>query len=264
VIVLALEMDVSGAVVHCTVVLDDQDAVAHASTDRTALAVGSLVAKLSPVTVTIDPPLCAVFSVCFDANGASKLNVPTKVPPVAATVMVMKRAGSRPSGSEAPPRQLTEVEDDHEAVLHAECSKTTVAVSKVTPNWSPVTVTEACPDRGAFWLTSDTSGASKVNKVLAVPATAPTVTAIPSWSACCELPKHPTDVDDVHDAVMHGASDSPTLAVSPATPNDSPVTVTDACPLCGAFTCPYDTAGASNVTMRTPVPQMAATVTTAL
>ena len=76
----------SEAEVHCTDELDVHDAVAQAAAERTVLVVKSLLPKLSPLTVTEDPPLRAVLSMSLDENGASKLNFPPHVPATAPTV----------------------------------------------------------------------------------------------------------------------------------------------------------------------------------
>ena len=73
--------------------------------------------------------------------------------------------------------------------------------------------------------------------------------------------KHSTDVDDVHEAVEHTPPARLTLELCSSTPKLSPVTVTEAPPLCGAFNRPYDTTGASKLSTGCPVPATAPTVT---
>jgi hypothetical protein len=147
---IALEMVDSEADVHSTDVAEDHEAVVHAAAERMLLTVKSLLPKLRPLTVTDDLPLNAAFSESFDATGASKVYVPTHVPATAPTVTPAWRIGCKPSGTDAPPKQLTDVEDDQEDVEQAWSSKIDVEVRDAAPKLRPVTVTEACPLGGAF------------------------------------------------------------------------------------------------------------------
>jgi hypothetical protein len=63
-----------------TEVLDDHDMVPQTSSDKRPVAVASNDAKLSPITVTDDPPLGAEFSNPYDNVGASKESLPNLVP----------------------------------------------------------------------------------------------------------------------------------------------------------------------------------------
>ena len=73
---------------------------------------------------------------------------------------------------------MTFVEVDHAAVWHSASAVLTVAVMSVETKFNPSTVRELPPDRGTFKLNIDTTGASNDSSIDAVPATAPTVTAI--------------------------------------------------------------------------------------
>lgn len=68
-----------------------------------------------------------------------------------------------------------------------------------------------------------------------VPATAPIV-RMPSESDMeLEPTKHATDVDELHDAVLHATPKTTTLDVNSYEPKLKPVTVTDAPPDCATF-----------------------------
>jgi len=77
---------------------------------------------------------------------------------------------------------------------------------------------------------------------------------------------HLRAVADVHDDVTHAPRSpppprsSPNVAVGSPTPKSSPDTVTDAYPLCGAFSATSDTTAASKLKIGRPVPDTAATV----
>jgi hypothetical protein len=75
-----------------------------------------------------------------------------------------------------------------------------------------------------------------------------------------------TVVADVHDDVKHTPrsppppSDSPAVAVCSPTPKLSPLTVSDAYPLCGAFPSAVEAMAVSNEKIIRPVPTMLPTV----
>jgi hypothetical protein len=103
---------------------------------------------------------------------------------------------------------LTEVEDDQAEV--AQCSKPNwmVLVKSKLPNRSPVTVTLAPPLRGILLRMFDTTGASVVKSMYAVPATAPTVTLAKFVVSLSASERHCIEVELDHDAVGHGTSAS--------------------------------------------------------
>jgi hypothetical protein len=67
-------------------------------------------------------------------------------------------------------------------------------------------------------------------------------------------------VAEFHDDVRHNSADSFADPVNSMLPKAKPVTVTDAPPLCGAFSSPYDDTGASKLYPSTWVPATAPTV----
>jgi hypothetical protein len=81
--------------------------------------------------------------------------------------------------------------------------------------------------------------------------------------------RHATVVADVHDDVKHAPRSpppprsSPAVAVGSPTPKLSPETVSDAYPLCGAFSCTAEAAATSKLKIGDPVPDTDATVTLA-
>jgi hypothetical protein len=69
-----------------------------------------------------------------------------------------------------------------------------------------------------------------------------------------------TDVELLHPAVEQSVSLVLMLIVKLCDPKFNPLTVTEDCPLETAFSCPYESTGASNVIAMLPVPLIAATV----
>ena len=69
--------------------------------------------------------------------------------------------GSRPSATDGPPRQPTEVADVQDDVRQTVASDIDVAVNEITPKPKPVTVTDTALLRGAFLWSSDTAGAAE-------------------------------------------------------------------------------------------------------
>jgi hypothetical protein len=74
------------------------------------------------------------------------------------------------------------------------------------------------------------------------------------------LCRHATDVDELHEEVLHTPASTPALAVCSPTPKLSPLTVTDASPLNGAFSSIPDATATSNVNEACLVPGVAPTV----
>jgi hypothetical protein len=158
--------------------------------------------------------------------------------------------------------QTSVVAEFHDDVRHNSADSFADPVNSMLPKAKPVTVTDAPPLCGAFSSPYDDTGASKLYPSTWVPATAPTVNAEVDTLRCIKstLDVHATDVDELHADVKHTPSERLELAVNSLLPKLSPVTVTDAPPLCGAFSSPYDDTGASNVNPRSCVPAIAPTV----
>lgn len=127
---------------------------------------------------------------------------------------------------------------------------------------SPLTVTCISEVAAAFCGTNaEAVGASKLKTDTPVPATAATVTwTKPRFN--CEYTEliHETEVVEDQLFVRHSIELNPLLAVCSAAPKLKPVTVTDACPLCGAFRSTWEATGPSNDSTALAVPVMAATV----
>ena len=107
---------------------------------------------------------------------------------------------------------------------------------------------------------TDPTAASKLKALLAVPATAPTLTADRPYIVLIELLRHAIVVADVHDDVLHATISSALVAVCSPTPKSSPETLTEPPPLGAAFRWPLDAIGASNVMIEAPVPTTPLTV----
>ena len=100
-------------------------------------------------------------SSALEIAAASKLNMPARVPPTAATVTLWYPTSS---GS-LPPAHATDELEVQDAVVHRACSSREDAVWSKRPNCSPVTVTEPPPLRGTFCSTVETTGPSKLSMV---------------------------------------------------------------------------------------------------
>ena len=95
-----------------TAVLDVHADVLHAPSASAELAVKSKPPKLSPITVTDDPPLGAEFSNPYDNTAASKDSSPRHVPTNIATVSSRFAFRGPPTAGEmGVTRQLTVVAD---------------------------------------------------------------------------------------------------------------------------------------------------------
>ena len=133
---------------HWTDVEDDHEAVLQPSTLMTVLAVKLVTAKLSPETVTDEPPDMAPFANSWERTGASKETANALVPATAATVTCMPAA-------ELPIlviKQFTEVLEDHCAVEHATSANTAVTVKPTDPKFRPVTVTDVRAEWAMFTM----------------------------------------------------------------------------------------------------------------
>ena len=132
---------------------------------------------------------------------------------------------------------------------------------------SPLTVSDAYPLCGAFSRASDATAESKLNPAFIVPATPPTVTHVLTSTANSaslggiNAVWHLTFVRELQLDVRHVCSDSTDVCVASLVPKFSPITVTDAYPLAGVLSSPYESTAASKLTLSTFVPPTAPTVT---
>ena len=142
------------------------------------------------------------------------------------------------------------------------------AVGSPTQKSRPLTVTEYPADIARFASAKkDTEGASKLKIGRPVPDTDPTVTlTLPKMSPKL-FDRQLTVVADVHDDVRHDPRspppprDSPAVAVGSPTPKSRPLTVSDAYPLCGAFSRASEAAAESKLNAAFIVPATPPTVT---
>jgi hypothetical protein len=170
-------------------------------------------------------------------------------------------------------RHASVVADTHDDVKHTPRSPTpprsspAVAVCSPTPKSSPDTVTDAYPLCGAFSSTSDTTAASKLKIGRPVPDTDATVMLAALNRSPIAFDTHARVVADVHDDVKHTPRSptpprsSPAVAVCSPTPKLRPDTVSDAYPLCGAFSCTTEAIAVSKLKTGRPVPGTDAIVT---
>jgi hypothetical protein len=107
------------------------------------------------------------------------------------------------------------------------------------------------------------AGPSKLNNILPVLASPPTVTtAVPKFVVIESIgASHLTAVNDDHSEVLHGTNSIACVAVRSAIPKPSPCTVSDAPPVFGAFRITNDATAASNVNPAACVPTTPPTVT---
>jgi hypothetical protein len=97
-----------------TVVAEVHDDVKHTPRSSPALAVASLVPKLTPLTVNDAYPLSGKFASTDENVAASNVNIVPPVPTTLPTVAAMKAVYR--SGTPVPERQLTDEADDHDEV----------------------------------------------------------------------------------------------------------------------------------------------------
>jgi hypothetical protein len=109
---------------HTTELAELHDAVEHTALTSSAVAVYSTYRKCSPLTVTDEPKLSAMFSSTYDATGASKENTPYPVPTTPATVISDMLA----SPTALPCWHTTDVAELHDDVLHGADPSAAVAV----------------------------------------------------------------------------------------------------------------------------------------
>lgn len=193
----------------------------------------------------------------LETTGASKVYNPMLVP-TDASIVIIRVSSFCDIGCHL---HCTEVDDVHAEVAHAARDIVDVDVKSYCPKLKPVTVTELLPLRGMFDSLVDATGTSKLYNKVAVPATAPTVTMLKSWMDATGCAMHLTADELDHEAVEHSAAESRTEAVNSSLPKFSPPTVTDDLPLTAALVIPCETAGPSNVKLRSvPVPATALTV----
>jgi hypothetical protein len=160
-------------------------------------------------------------------------------------------------------RQVTDVEELHDDVPQVPLAKLLLLVCCPVPKLSPTTVTEEPPLGAALEKAKEMDGASKLSTGCPVPATAPTVTALYPNMCLVLLCRHATDVDELHDEVLHTPASTPALAVCSPTPKFRPDTVTVCVPEVGPFARMLETGPASNVRIFCAVPDVAVIVTCA-
>jgi hypothetical protein len=100
-----------------------------------------------------------------------------------------------------PEAHETDVEDAQAVVKQLTEPNTAELVKSKLPNRKPVTVTLDLPDGGTLGRTLDTTGASVVKTMKAVPATAPIVTFAKFVVSFSGLERHWIEVELVHEAV---------------------------------------------------------------
>jgi hypothetical protein len=161
-------------------------------------------------------------------------------------------------------QQLADDADVQCVVPHTDSVKDTEMENSVLPKFKPVTVTEWPPEPGRLLGINETTAASKLKVLYAVPAVAETVIAF-MFTAKFPLEealRHCTAVLLLHDAVAHTPCKSTVEAVTFVAAKLRPVTVTEAPPLTATFhILAADPTGASNVKDDLPVPLTAPTVT---
>jgi hypothetical protein len=208
---------------------------------------------LRPDTVRDVYPLWGAFSHTLDVTAASKLKTGRPVPETNAIVML----AALNTSANAFDRHAKVVADVHDDVKHAPRSpppprsSPAVAVCSPTPKSRPETVTDAYPLCGAFRRMAETTEASKLKIGRPVPLTAATVTlTLPKMSPKA-FNRQRSVVSDIQDDVEQDPRtpppprSRPNFAVISPPPKSSPVTVTDAYPLCGAFSSTSETTVAS-------------------
>jgi hypothetical protein len=161
------------------------------------------------------------------SNVKPVLNVPAVAPTVTVSTFVIRATPPHRHARVVAEFQPTELQPRFEIEKLAERS--------LTPKLRPVTVIDAAPVDGRFFMLFDKTGASNVNPSTNVPTTEATVTPSVILSASSTADLQPTLEWDVHVAVEHDPDARTVDAVKSIAPKLSPVTVTDAAPDCGAF-----------------------------
>ena len=216
--------------------------------------------KLSPLTLTELPPLTALFSSPYDATAPSKLYPSTCVPAYEPTLTLTEFT----SVTAAPDKHPTLVADVHDDVLHTPSDSEPLKLTSRAPKLSPLTLTELPPLTALFRKSAETTAASKLYELSSLPTTAPVVIVIVRIAAAAASVRHCTLVAELQDPVVHTAPETIALDVMSYTPKVRPLTVTEVSPLDAPFGNPYDTAGASNDIIPSPVPAAPPTVTKAI
>jgi hypothetical protein len=214
-----------------------------------------------PLTLRETPPLVPTFNIPeYDTTAASKLNPdtcdPTTMPTLTATVA--------PSYTVLAHRHAADVVDVHMLVLQAASATIAEIVRSFEPKLSPLTLTELPPLTAPFRKSAETTAASKLYELSSLPTTAPVVIVIVRIAAAAASVRHCTLVAELQDPVVHIAPETIALDVMSYTPKVRPLTVTEVSPLNAPFGNPYDTAGASNDIIPSPVPAAPPTVTKAI
>jgi hypothetical protein len=140
------------------------------------------------------------------------------------------------------PRHASDVEESHDDVTQGSAEIADEAEYSLSPNCSPVTVTDPRPENGTFAKAKDATGPSNVNASVAVPTSPPTVTCtariasytLPSASHRA-LARQATLVAELHELVEHTPDKSCPVDVCSYVAKFSPVTVTDPIPDGGTF-----------------------------
>lgn len=220
--------------------------------------VRSVLPKLSPVTVTDAMPVCGTLIRALETTAPSKvMPVFTLVPAIAATV---SRTGSSICG--AADVQCTVVEDVQADVRQCMLNTCTEVVKSAPPKCRPLTVTAVAPLPGTFKNATEARGASYVNRLVPVPATAPIVMIMDGSVPWFCFAEHPRAVPDSHESVSHSSVLSSNVGVKSAAPKFKPVTVIDFPVVKGRFAYPFEElVGASNENLISCVPDNAPTVT---
>lgn len=163
---------------HVTAVEDDHAAVSHPAYAASDIdCVGSCVLKLRPVTVTQEAPdIGALPGSTKELSGASKDSWEPAVPTIAATVTTTPKLHTDSTSD-----VMHETDDVllQLAVAHTPPATATVELYNTEPNSSPVTVTDAPPERGVFGGSSaEIAGALNVSTpslVATMPAAVTTI-----------------------------------------------------------------------------------------
>jgi hypothetical protein len=129
--------------------------------------------KLSPLTVTDPMPVVGLFSSTFDITGASNENaLPPPVPIIALTVVCTKPGYSTARGI----IHWTAEAVVHVVVWQAAALRETVILYSPRPKLRPDTCTKMPPLNRPLAKMCEETGASNEKALIAVPATAPSVT----------------------------------------------------------------------------------------
>lgn len=139
-------LPVSTGDMHVTDVPEDHDAVRHRADTSSTVDECTVDPKLSPVTVTDEPPVWAMLTAKCDPTGLSNVSMFLLVPAMAPIV----RNISPMLISTVLPKHSTVVAEVQEAVLQAKLASCVDAVRSVPAKFRPVTVIELPPDKGTL------------------------------------------------------------------------------------------------------------------